>query len=289
MLNEPARPLYSENGTGQIRDEEYELFCKFLESTCGITLGSNKHYLINSRLKSMMEEHGFDSMSQLVKAAQSKSNNRLKVQVINAMTTNETSWFRDVYPFDYLKDVILPDFSRSTNVMPKIWSAACSYGHEPYSISIVLQEYLDKNPGMLPKGVEITGTDISTHALEQARKAQYDDLNLSRGLSEERMKKYFIRHGNKLRVIDKVRSRVRFFELNLLNGFTLLGKFDLVFCRNVLIYFSNENKSEILARIESVMKPNAWLFLGASEHIIKYSDAFDMINCPRGVVYKKKS
>jgi len=119
--------------------------------------------------------------------------------------------------------------------------------------------------------------------------AEYDDLNLSRGLSDERMKKYFIRHDKKIRVSDKVKSRVRFFELNLLNSFTLLGKFDLVFCRNVLIYFSNENKSEILARIGSVMKPNAWLFLGASESIANYSDAFDMINCPRGVVYQKKS
>jgi len=289
MQNEPACQVQTENSPEQIRDEDYDVFCSYLESTCGITLGNNKRYLVNSRLRPMMEEHGYDSLKLLVKAAQSESSNRLKVQVINAMTTNETSWFRDIYPYDYLKDVILPDFSRSANGIPKIWSAACSYGHEPYSISIAVQEYLDKNPGLLSKGVEITGTDISTRALEQARQAEYDDLNLSRGLSDERMKKYFIRHDKKIRVSDKVKSRVRFFELNLLNSFTLLGKFDLVFCRNVLIYFSNENKSEILARIGSVMKPNAWLFLGASESIANYSDAFDMINCPRGVVYQKKS
>lgn len=289
MLNDSAPQLSIAGGTHLGRDDDYEEFCTFLEATCGITLGNNKRYLVDSRLRAMLDEYRFGSLRELVRAARSETGNHLKVRIINAMATNETSWFRDIYPFEYLQDVILPDLARNPATVPKIWSAACSYGHEPYSISISVQEFLDKNPGLLPGGVEITGTDISTRALEQARTAEYDELNLSRGLSAERLARYFTVHGNRLRVSDPVRHRVRFLDLNLLRNYSLLGKFDVIFCRNVLIYFSNENKSQILSKIEAVMKPAAWLFLGASEPIINYSDAFEMINCSRGVVYRKKT
>ncbi|MDX1519235.1 MAG: protein-glutamate O-methyltransferase CheR, partial [Gammaproteobacteria bacterium] len=219
----------------------------------------------------------------------SDSGNKLNVRVINAMTTNETSWFRDEYPFDCLKEEIFPQLFRSGVQAPRIWSAACSYGHEPFSLSITVEEFLEKNPGSFPGGVEIVGTDISTQALEYAREAQYDDLNLSRGLSGERRNKYFTREGESSHVIDRIRQRVKFFELNLLKSIYLFGKFDIVFCRNVLIYFSNENKSDILSKIETAMKPDAWLFLGASEPMMNYSDAFRMVKFPRGVAYQKKS
>lgn len=286
---EAAVQLSQKMNSHSIPEQEYEVFCRYLESTCGITLGDNKHYLVNSRLRPILEEFKFDSLIKLVDAARSCAHKNLNVRIVNAMTTNETSWFRDVYPFEYLTDKILPELSGTLLTAPRIWSAACSYGHEPYSISISVQEYLESHPGQFARGVEILGTDISTRVLEQARLAEYDDLNLSRGLSSGRREKYFIRSNDLSRVVDKVKNRVRFFELNLLKNYSLLGNFDVVFCRNVLIYFSNENKTEILKKIESVMKPRAWLFLGASEPIVNYSGAFEMVNSPRGVVYRKKA
>ncbi|MCG8325138.1 MAG: protein-glutamate O-methyltransferase CheR [Thiotrichales bacterium] len=289
MSSDTARPQDLGYTPDTLSDAGYSAFCAYLESTCGITLGQNKQYLVNSRLKSVLEEHQFKTFNDLIQAASTGTNNRLKVQIVNAMTTNETSWFRGNYPFDILKEVIFPELSRDKTVTPKIWSAACSYGNEPYSISITLQEYLEKNPGLFANGVEITGTDISTRVLDQATKAEYDELSLSRGLSAERLEKYFEPVGNNVRVIEKIRNRVSFSKLNLLKDFSRLGMFDVVFCRNVLIYFSNENKKNILEKIESVMRPNAWLFLGASETVINYSDAFEIIRCSRGAVYRKKS
>ncbi len=268
--------------------EGYEAFCRYLETTCGITLGANKQYLVTSRLRTIMQDNNISDLNQLVSMSQASSVKKLSVQIVNAMTTNETSWFRDVYPFEFLKESIMPEWQSTSVTKPRIWSAACSYGHEPYSISIAIEEYLERNPGQLSGGVEIVGTDISTRVLEQARKGEFDDLNLSRGLSAERRQRFFTRNNHLSTLSEKIRERVNFYELNLLKGFATLGQFDLVFCRNVLIYFSNENKSRILSNIESAMKPGAWLFLGASEPIANYSDSFQMINCPRGVVYRKK-
>ncbi len=267
---------------------DYKMFCQFLEEVCGITLGDNKAYLINSRLRPIKEEYHFKNLSELVEGIKKGGHQRLKFQVIDAMTTNETSWFRDSYPFDVLKEDIFPELAKSSVAKPRIWSAASSYGHEPYSISIAFQEYLERNPGQFSQGIEILGTDISTQALEQARSGDYDVLSLARGLSNERKQKYFIKTEKGMKVIDKIRNRVRFQEFNLMQNYSVLGRFDIVFCRNVLIYFSNENKSKILEKITGLVKPQSYLFLGASEPIVNYSDAFDMVTCGRGVVYRHK-
>ncbi|MEE8320252.1 MAG: protein-glutamate O-methyltransferase CheR, partial [Gammaproteobacteria bacterium] len=186
----------------------------------------------------------------------------------------------------YLKDVLLPALSGPKMTTPRIWSAASSYGHEPYSISIVVEEYLEKNPGSMPGGLQILGTDISTKVLKQAEDAEYDILGLSRGLSEERKKKYFIKTSDGMEVRDKVRLRVSFQALNLLQSFSGLGKFDVIFCRNVLIYFSNKNKTHILDRMAECLYPGGHLFLGASEPIANYSKRFELVSWPRGVIYR---
>ncbi len=289
MLVETVKRMHDDSNVVSDADDEYSVFCGYLESACGITLGDNRHYLVKSRLRGILEKYGLYSLKQLVDLATTGSIKYLGVEIVDAMTTNETSWFRDVYPFEYLKESILPELSENPVAVPRVWSAACSWGHEPYSISISVQEYLEKNPGQFSAGVDILGTDISTRVLEQARLGVYDDLNLSRGLSADRRRKFFERGDKHSRIGDRVRQRVKFFEVNLLRGFSILGNFDVIFCRNVLIYFSNENKSIILDKINSAMNPRAWLFLGASEPIINYSDAFEMINCPRGVVYRKKT
>lgn len=265
---------------------DYAAFCDYLEDACGITLGENKAYLITSRLKSIMGEYGIGTLAEAVHKIKNENNRRLKIQIIDAMTTNETSWFRDIYPYEYLQDILLPALSGPRMTTPRIWSAACSYGHEPYSISIVVQEYLEKNPGNMPGGLQILGTDISTRALKQAEDAEYDILGLSRGLSDERKKKYFIRTSDGMVVCDRVRLRVSFQALNLLQSFSGLGKFDVIFCRNVLIYFSNKNKTHILDRMAECLFPGGHLFLGASEPITNYSKRFEQVSWPRGVIYR---
>jgi len=153
---------------------------------------------------------------------------------------------------------------------------------------MTVHEYLEKNPGRLPSGVEIIATDISPTALNQAREGLYDRLEIARGLSAERRSSYFTREDGKLRVRNDIRKRVAFREINLLQSYVGLGRMDIVFCRNVLIYFSNDNKREILARIARVLKPGGYLFLGGAEPMANYSDAFEMVRCQRGVVYRLK-
>lgn len=269
-----------------ISTEDYDRFCRYLESASGITLGANKGYLIRSRLSRIMEEVGAPTLGTLLNLLDRGSSASLKVRVIDAMTTNETLWFRDEYPFEILKDTIFPEIGGPRGLPIRIWSAASSSGQEAYSISMMVSEYQQARPGTLTAGVQILGTDIAPSVLRQAREGVYDELEINRGLSVERRSRFFTREGAKLRVRDELKARVEFRDCNLLQGFSMLGPFDVVFCRNVLIYFSNDNKRDILARVAKTLKPKGYLFLGGSEPLASYSQEFDMVRCPRGVVYR---
>lgn len=269
--------------------EQYDHFRMFLEQSCGIVLGDNKHYLVTSRLNRLTREFSFDSLNTMIDALRNKKDAVLKERVIDAMTTNETSWFRDLYPYELLKESVLPDFLEKKASRLRIWSAAASTGQEPYSISMSIQEYQAKNPGKFTVPYEIVGTDISATVLDIAKKAVYDQLSLSRGISDERRKSFFsATEGNAWKLNDKIRLPVRFSELNLLQSYTLLGRFDIIFCRNVLIYFSSELKSDILSRMARVLNPGGYLILGGSESPTGYTRAFDMVRYPKGVVYRLK-
>lgn len=277
----------------QITPNEYEEFRRFLEDACGILLGDNKHYLVQSRLNKMVADDGVSSLGDLVgRLRRERNGGVLREQVIEAMTTNETFWFRDNHPFKILTEQVLPDFSQRKVRSPKLWSAACSTGQEPYSISIIVQEYLRQNPGAL-NDVQVTATDISPAVIEDAKKGYYDAMALARGLPADIQKRYFVHDSahweERWQVSDEVRRRVRFTHGNLLASYSPLGKFDSIFCRNVLIYFSTESKIDILKRMADCLNPGGYLFLGASEAITQYSDAFDMLRCNPGVVYRKKS
>lgn len=273
----------------EISSEDYERFCRYLESASGITLGANKGYLIRSRLSRIMEEVNAPTLGALLNLLDRSSSASLKVRVIDAMTTNETLWFRDEYPFEILKDTIFPEIGGPRGLPVRIWSAASSSGQEAYSISMTVSEYQQARPGTLSAGVQILGTDIAPSVLRQAREGIYDELEINRGLSVERRSRFFTRDGAKLRVRDELKARVEFRECNLLQNFSMLGPFDVVFCRNVLIYFSNDNKRDILARIAKALKPKGYLFLGGSEPLASYSQEFDMVRCPRGVVYRLRA
>jgi chemotaxis protein methyltransferase CheR len=274
--------------TLQITPQDYDDFRRYLEEHSGIVLGDNKHYLVTSRLNRLMREFGIDDFNALMRRLKTERKSKLHEQIVDAMTTNETLWFRDTYPFEVMKHTILPDVSQKRLSQLRIWSAACSSGQEAYSISITLQEYLASKPGSLPSNIQIVGTDISASVLRDANAGIYDQMSLARGMSEERRKRYFQPMGDKWQVRPEIKSRASFRELNLLNNFSSLGKFDIVFCRNVLIYFSSQLKTDILNRIAKTLNPGGYLFLGGSESPTSYTDAFELVRTPKGVVYRVK-
>jgi len=274
--------------TKQLDDKSYHQFRIFLEQQCGIVLGESKQYLVKSRLSPLMAKFDIASLSDLVEQTLNPVKRQLRAAVIDAMTTNETLWFRDEYPFELLKKRILAEFKGQRTPL-KIWSAASSSGQEPYSIAMAIYEYQQANPGAFPGGVQIIGTDISNTMLDHCKYAHYDSLALSRGLSAERKKQFFETSDNgMLKVKDVIKNMVSFRQLNLLNSYSLMGRFDLVFCRNVLIYFSPELKTKIISQIHGSLNNGRYLFLGASESLSGISQDFNMIRCNPGIVYQKK-
>jgi len=272
----------------ELDDKSYHQFRTFLEQQCGIVLGENKQYLVKSRLAPLMARFDIASLGELVARTLSPIERQLRATVIDAMTTNETLWFRDDYPFELLKNRILPDFAKQRTPL-KIWSAASSSGQEPYSIAMSVQEFKQRNPGAFPGGVQIIGTDISTTMLEHCKYGHYDGLALSRGLSAERKRQFFEPGDNDMwKVKDIIKSMVSFRPINLLNSYSLMGRFDVVFIRNVLIYFSPEIKTQILAQIHGVLNNKSYLFLGASESLSGLNKDFDMLRCNPGIVYQKQ-
>lgn len=271
----------------------YGEFRTFLEKSCGILLGDNKEYLVDSRLKPVIAKYGFKNLAELVEGLQgrgSAANARsLKEEVVDAMTTNETLWFRDLHPFRILESTLFPEFEEQAKTRPlKIWSAACSTGQEPYSIAMVADEYRRKNPGKLSRGISINATDISPTVLNNARSGVYEMLALGRGMSDERLKRYFteVQTGS-WKVNADIAREVSFQALNLLQPYTFANQqFDLIFCRNVLIYFSAELKQDILTRMHAKLRPGGYLFLGASESLNGLADKYQMVQCRPGIIYK---
>ncbi|MEN0107154.1 MAG: protein-glutamate O-methyltransferase CheR [Pseudomonas sp.] len=269
---------------------DFEQFRIFLEKACGIVLGANKQYLVSSRLNKLMEQNSIKTLGELVQRMQSMPRGGLREQVVDAMTTNETLWFRDTYPFEVLKNRVYPELLKANpSARLRIWSAASSSGQEPYSLSMATDEFERSNLGQLKGGVQIVATDLSSAMLQACKSGEYDSLAIGRGLSQDRLQRYFDpKGGGRFAVKPAIRSRVEFRPLNLLDSYASLGKFDIVFCRNVLIYFSAEVKKDILLRIHATLKPGGYLFLGASEALNGLPDHYQMVQCSPGIIYKVK-
>ncbi len=267
---------------------DYERFCRFLEQACGITLGTNKEYLLHSRLGNLLNQSYAGSMTSLLRDLESGRVPTVREQVIDAMTTNETLWFRDGSPFEILGRVLLPELAKGRKQPVRIWSAACSSGQEPYSISMIVAEFQAAHPGVLNAEVEILATDISPSVLAQAVAGRYDQIAIGRGLSLERQRRYFSADGPYLRIQPAIAKRITFKEVNLLKPFGALGQFDIIFCRNVLIYFSTANKQLILSKLARQLGPRGYLFLGGSEPIVNYSSDFETLRALQGVYYRLK-
>ncbi len=265
---------------------DYAEFARFLSECCGLVLGENRQYLVSSRLSRLLDEFGYKKVEELLRALRQSASPTLKSRVIDAMTTNETSWFRDVFPFEILRQVVLPELAAKQKPI-RVWSAACSSGQEPYSIAMVVAEWEATFP---PKTtpVGILATDLSESVLAEARAGIYDGLSIVRGLSPERRQKFFDTVANGHKIKPDIQRRVRFQKLNLMESYAALGKFDIVFCRNVLIYFSAETKRRIFDGIARQLEPGGYLFVGASEAVGSYTDAFEIVRTPQGSLLRRR-
>ncbi len=266
--------------------QDYAEFSRFLADCCGLVLGENRQYLVSSRLSRLLDEFAFAKVEDLLRALRRSADPTLKSRVIDAMTTNETSWFRDNYPFEMLRQIVFPELAAKQKPI-RIWSAACSSGQEPYSISMIVNEWESSHPQKLVP-VSILATDLSEGVLAQARSGIYDGLSIVRGLSAERRQRFFETVPNGHRIKTDIQQRVRFQKLNLMDSYSALGKFEIVFCRNVLIYFSTDTKRRIFDGIARQMDPGGYLFVGASEAVGSYTDAFEILRTPQGSMLRRR-
>ncbi|SPT69485.1 Chemotaxis protein methyltransferase [Anaerobiospirillum thomasii] len=274
-----------------VTDIQYRRFAAYLEDQSGIVLGEGKQYLVNSRLSPLLNRFKVTTVDDLInKAMEPNRYKEISSAVIDAMTTNETLWFRDTYPYLALKNMILPELATKRKNPVRIWSAACSSGQEPFSIAMVVQEQVTQMVHVDPAQTQIVGTDISPEMLERCRQGLYDSHALARGLSAERKAKFFkpTNDPNQMKIDDKIKQMCIFKHMNLLSSYALLGKFDVIFCRNVLIYFNNEVKSQILNKFALSLNPGGYLILGSSESMSGLTDKYEMVRCNPGLAYRLK-
>ncbi|GBU16154.1 MULTISPECIES: protein-glutamate O-methyltransferase CheR [Methylobacterium] len=252
-------------------EAEFEFIRIYLKQRSGLSLTGEKHYLIESRLGPVCRRFRIASLTELVTALKASRDAALEKAVVEAMTTNETFFFRDRAPFDLFRDVLLPEAMqrRAAQRRLRIWCAASSTGQEPYSLAMMVQEAAPKLAGWQ---VDIVATDLSTEVIEKARQGLYSHFEAQRGLPVQLLLKYFAQVGEQWQIAASIRQMVEYRQLNLLNGFEGLGQFDIVFCRNVLIYFDAPTKGDILRRVAAAMNPGASLLLGAAETVIGLTD-----------------
>jgi len=266
-----------------MKPDEFEFIAREIKKRSGLALTPDKAYLLESRLLPIARNCGCQTLSEFINMMRLRAAEDLFIEVTEAMTTNESMFFRDTKPFDQLKKVILPRVlegleSRKTL---RIWSGACSNGQEAYSILITLMEERAKMAGIQ---TDIIGTDISNKVLDKAKKGIYSQFEVQRGMPITMLVKYFAQlPDNQWQVNEALRSQVSFRFFNLLDDVTMLGKFDIVFCRNVLIYFDEKTKGEVLDKIARTMNPKGVLLLGSAETIIGLTDKFVPMKDERGL------
>ena len=271
-----------------MNDLDFKFFEDLLRKKSGLAITPEKIYLLESRLLPIVQKYkiqgGLEGLVQKMRFTDDINFQRI---VIEAMTTNETSFFRDSTPFQRLKEDILPYFAnkKSTQKTLKILSAACSSGQEPYSIAMLLREY----PALAGWNFEIIATDLSLDILKQAQSGIYSQFEVQRGLPIQMLVKYFTQQGNSWVIKSAIKNMVTFKEMNLLENFAGFGLFDIIFCRNVLIYFDVPTKVKALATLKRVIKPDGVLFLGGAETVIGVSDAFKPVPEIRGIYVRQDS
>ena len=260
---------------------DYEYLRKLLKDHSGLDLSADKQYLIESRLLPLSRKSGLPGISELVQKMKVGSP-ALVAQVVEAMTTNETFFFRDKVPFDHFRDSIMPEIikARAARKSIRIWCAAGSTGQEPYSLAMCLKEMSGALAGWR---VEIIATDLSQEVLEKSKAGVYSQFEVQRGLPIQLLVKYFKQNGELWQISPEIRAMVQHRQLNLLHDFSSLGTFDVIFCRNVLIYFDQDTKINIFGRLAKIMEADGFLVLGAAETVVGLTDVFKPFPDKRGL------
>lgn len=264
-----------------MKPEDFDFVSRLIKSKSGLVLSEDKTYLLESRLMPIARKRGLKDLTALIGALRGGDRNLVE-EVVDAMTTNESFFFRDTKPFDQFRHVVLPHMikERASKRTLRIWCAAASSGQEPYSLAMILDEFKTQLAGWR---VEIIGTDISREILTKARAGLYSQFEVQRGLPIGLLVKYFQKKEDQWQISADIRSKVQYKEFNLLEDFRPLGQFDVVYCRNVLIYFDQPTKSDVLARISALMPDDGFLFLGGAETVLGISDKFKPLARQRGI------
>jgi chemotaxis protein methyltransferase CheR len=262
--------------------DDYEFLRRRLKERSGLVLSADKQYLVESRLLPVVRRSGLGSLGELVSAIRAAPEGVLATAVVEAMTTNESFFFRDKTPFEHFRQTIMPALlaSRRASRRIRIWCAAASTGQEPYSLAMCLKEMARDITGW---HIEIIATDLSNEVLEKARAGLYTQFEVQRGLPIQLLIKHFSQSGELWQIAPDIRGMVKYRQLNLLHDFSQLGPFDLIFCRNVLIYFDQDTKTNVLNRMASLTATDGYLVLGAAETVVGLTDRFKMAPDKRGL------
>jgi chemotaxis protein methyltransferase CheR len=262
--------------------EDFDYLRKLLKERSGLVLPAEKQYLAESRLLPLARRRGVATLTELVAQLRAQGPAALASEVVDAMTTNETFFFRDRIPFDLLRDTMMPALirARAQTRRIRIWSTAASTGQEPYSIAMTLKAMGERLAGYR---IDILATDIAGEVVERGKAGIYTQFEVQRGLPVQMLVQHFAQVGEQWRISPEIRDMVQFRPLNLLNDFSPLGMFDVVFCRNVLIYFDQPTKNGVLERIARQMPEDGYLILGAAETVVGLTDAFKPVADKRGL------
>lgn len=269
-----------------ITSADFDYLQRMVYDASAIVLEKGKEYLLESRLMPIAQKSDFKSIRELVAyLIANPSDRRIRADLIEAMTTNETLWFRDIHPFEALRKVVIPELieQRSATRSLNIWSAACSTGQEPYSLAIMLRENF---PELSAWNVRIVATDISPKVLARAVEGAYMQVEVDRGLSPQLKAKYFVQKENMWHVRPELKKILEFREINLTKAWPMMPTFDIVFIRNVLIYFDVDTKRAILQKIKKVMRPAGYLFLGAAETTVNIDDTWERVQSEKASYYR---
>lgn len=264
---------------------DYDFLRKLLRERSGLVLSDDKQYLVESRLMPLARKANLGGLSELTAELRRGVESMVR-EVVEAMTTNETFFFRDKIPFDHFKDGVLPELinARTNRKSLRIWCAASSTGQEPYSLAMILKDF---TPMLSGWRVEIVATDLSQEVLEKCKSGIYSQFEVQRGLPIQKLVTHFKQVGEAWQISPEIRAMVQFRQLNLLHDFSSLGKFDVIFCRNVLIYFEQATKADVLNRMMKMNEPDGYLFLGAAETVVGLTDAYRPCRQRRGVYLPK--
>jgi chemotaxis protein methyltransferase CheR len=264
--------------------ESLQVICTFIKAETGIELSDDKRYLIEGRLRPILKRMELEGFGALARCIKTRSDNKILLEVIDAATTNETFFFRDVAPFKAIESFIIPEIMKKRTSDITIWSAASSSGQEAYSLAMIITE---KFPQLWQKNLRIFASDISEEILDKAREGVYKQLEVNRGLPSPFLVKYFKQEGENWRINNEIRSRVTFFKQNLLTPWNTVPQCDILLLRNVLIYFNLETKKSILHAVRQKLKPDGYFLLGAAETTFNIDPSFKRVPFEGTSVYVK--